>query len=87
MIKKTGMAGLFLLGFMVPALAQMLSEQSQDFVTKAALGNQFEIRSSEIALDKAYSPNVKDFAQMMIKDHSQAGENLKSVLETIKSNM
>jgi putative membrane protein len=46
------------------------------FVNKAALSNTFEIRSSEIALEKSKDPKVLDFAKHMIADHLAATEKL-----------
>jgi putative membrane protein len=36
----------------------------------------FEIRSSELALQKSQTDAVKEFAQMMITDHTAASKNL-----------
>jgi putative membrane protein len=42
--------------------------------------NDFEIRSSELARDKATSQDVKNFAAQMITDHTAAGEKLKAAM-------
>jgi predicted outer membrane protein len=57
------------------------STEAQEFVDKAAVSNQFEIESSQAALDAAESQEVKDFAQKMVDDHSKAGEDLKAAVE------
>lgn len=49
-----------------------------DFVTKAAIGNQFEIQSSELARDRIRSDQVRQFADRMIRDHRAAGDRLKT---------
>ena len=49
------------------------------FVAEAAQGNQFEIVSSTLALQR--SDQVKAFANHMISDHTTAAEKLKRVLE------
>ena len=41
----------------------------------------FEIRSSEVALQKSQSDAVRGFAQMMINDHTAASEGLKTAAE------
>lgn len=46
------------------------------FVNRAALSNIFEIRSSELALEKSKDPKVLDFAKRMIADHMAATEKL-----------
>lgn len=49
------------------------------FVKEAGAGNTAEIRMGELALKNAESPEVKEFAQMMIKDHTAANEELAEV--------
>lgn len=46
------------------------------FVAMVASSNAFEIRSSQLAEERAQSPEVKDFAAQMIADHTRAGEAL-----------
>ena len=46
------------------------------FVKEAGAGNAAEVKMAELALKNAESQEVKDFAQMMIKDHSQANDDL-----------
>lgn len=50
------------------------------YATAAALGDMFEIESSRIALEKTKSPEVKQFAQMMIDGHSKTAAEMKSAL-------
>jgi putative membrane protein len=40
----------------------------------------FEVKSSQLAIDKGVTGPTRDFAQMMIDDHSAAGSKLKSVV-------
>ncbi|CAM3602344.1 DUF4142 domain-containing protein [Bordetella sputigena] len=54
----------------------MLSSSDQTFLENAAQGNQAEIQGSQMALDKASSPEVRAFAQAMIKDHTAANQKL-----------
>jgi putative membrane protein len=49
---------------------------SQDFVKHAAQANLAEIKVSQLALEKAQSPDVKQFAQKMIDDHTKASSEL-----------
>lgn len=57
-----------------------LSSSSQDFVRRAATSNQFEIASSQLAADQSENPAVKEFAQQMITDHTQVGDDLTAAL-------
>lgn len=54
----------------------------QDFVNQAASSGMFEVQSSELALERAGSDEVKDFARMMIRDHGELNEQLKAVAAT-----
>jgi putative membrane protein len=54
---------------------------AQDFVNQAASGGMFEVQSSQLALERAQVQKVRDFAQMMIEDHTAANERLLSVAE------
>ncbi len=56
-----------------------IGSADQEFVTKAASSNMFEIESSQLAEDKAQSAEVKDFAKEMIRDHGKAGKEMTSL--------
>lgn len=56
-----------------------LTAQDMQFIKDAAAGNQFEVRTSEIAMKNGSSAFVKQFAKEMIIDHSAAFEELKVV--------
>ena len=62
---------------MVPAVA-FAASSAQEFASKAAGSNMFEIESSRLALKSASSSDVKAFAQQMIDDHTKAGNELKA---------
>jgi len=55
-----------------------LATDTKDFVKKAAIANQFEIESSQVALQRSSSADVKAFAQKMIDDHTKAGADFKA---------
>ncbi len=50
------------------------------FAQKAAMSNQFEIESSQLAGEKARSADIKSFARMMVDDHTRAGEAFRTAL-------
>jgi len=51
----------------------------RDFVREIASANMAEMQMGKLALDHASDANVKAFAQMMVRDHTQAGEKLTAV--------
>jgi len=62
-----------------PTTAPAMAETKVDtatFVKKVPSANEFEIQSSQMALQKASADDVKKFAQQMIDDHTKAGEQL-----------
>lgn len=55
---------------------------AQDFAQMAAMSDMFEIESSNIALKKVKSGPVRDFAQMMVADHTKSSQALKEAVTT-----
>lgn len=49
------------------------------FITKAASGGMMEVQLGQIAQERAQSQRVKDFGQMMVRDHGKANDELKSI--------
>jgi len=54
----------------------------QAFVTKAAQGNSAEVALGQIVVEKSKNPVVKQFAQMMVKDHTAALDELQDLAQT-----
>ena len=50
-----------------------------DFLTEAASGGMMEVELGRIAKKNAASKAVKDFGEMMVRDHSNANAELKSL--------
>jgi len=55
-----------------------LEKMDRDFVMKAASGGMMEVELGNIAQQNAASQRVKDFASMMVRDHSKANDELMS---------
>jgi putative membrane protein len=53
------------------------------FVREAGYGGNDEIALSKIAIRKSNSPTVRNFAAMMVAQHSQAGAKLKMIAASI----
>ncbi|HKP32968.1 MAG TPA: DUF4142 domain-containing protein [Chitinophagaceae bacterium] len=59
--------------------ATSTDESSADFMVKAANGGMMEVELGKDAQQKARSKEVKDFAEMMVRDHTTAGNELKAL--------
>ena len=67
--------------FASTAMAQMGAPPAEEFVTMASSSDMFEIQSSTAALEKGESAAVKEFAQMMVADHTKSSEELLAAVE------
>jgi putative membrane protein len=56
-----------------------LAPSDRTFIKKAAQGGLAEVELGKLATEKAASPEVKQFGQRMVEDHSKANEQLKQV--------
>jgi putative membrane protein len=65
-------------GMSQPSSASLTSAE-RNFAEKALRGGQFEVETSRLALQKASSGQLRDFANMMITDHGQANRDLESL--------
>lgn len=75
MAADTGMAG--------SGAAGMAGEQvpaAQEFVQAAAMSDMFEIASSKLALERAAGTPTRQFAQMMVDDHTKSTQALKQAV-------
>jgi putative membrane protein len=54
-------------------------EADTEFAVEAADAGMLEVQAGSLALSKASSTKVKEFAQMMIDDHTKANEELKAL--------
>jgi putative membrane protein len=59
--------------------AQGLTADEENFIRKAATSDQTEIMLSKLALERASSPQVKEFAQTMVTDHTKSTSLLKPI--------
>jgi putative membrane protein len=54
------------------------------YVREAALSDMFEVAAGKLAITRARSNDVKDFARMMVKDHTESTKMLKDAIEQSK---
>ena len=53
----------------------------QAFVKKAAMGGLAEVQLGKMAVERAASPDVKQFGQRMVDDHGKANQELMTLVE------
>jgi putative membrane protein len=71
---------LFLLSVALNAYTDTKTTGNQySFVTAAGQANMAEVELANLALSKSQNEDVKEFAQMMITDHSKANDELKGL--------
>jgi len=67
----------------LPAVAaDAPAHADQTFMTKAAGGGIYEVEVSKMAASKAKNADVKAYAEMLVKDHTAANEELKQLAST-----
>jgi putative membrane protein len=59
--------------------ARDVSNADQNFVREITSANMAEMQMAKLALQRASAGNVKKFAQMMVTDHTKAGEKLNAL--------
>jgi putative membrane protein len=69
------------LGLLVPRAnaATAVSAADQEFMQAAAQGGMTEVKLGELATQKGLRADVKEFGQMMVKDHSAINDDLKAL--------
>jgi putative membrane protein len=63
------------------AAKQQLAQEDMDFVKKAAGDGMAEVKLGQLAQTNAESDQVKQFGQRMVDDHTEAGDQLKSIAQ------
>ena len=58
------------------------SSLDTEFITKAAQSDMTEIQTSQLALQKSKNKSVRDYAQMMIKHHTESSKELKPIAQS-----
>ncbi|HEX4173435.1 MAG TPA: DUF4142 domain-containing protein, partial [Acetobacteraceae bacterium] len=58
-----------------------LSSADRNFVDHAASGGMAEVQTAQLAQQRSSSPQVKQFANRMITDHTQANSELQQIAE------
>lgn len=61
--------------------AKHMTASDRMFIRKAAEGGEAEVELGKLAQEKAASPEVKQFGERMVNDHSKANDQLKEVVQ------
>ena len=86
MFTKKMITGAAVSGLMLVAGAALANADAMDlkFAKMAAQGGIFEVKSSQIALQKTHNMQVMNVARRMVKEHSAANAELKTVAQDNK---
>jgi putative membrane protein len=68
-----------LTGFAATQAMATPSASDKIFAEKAAAGGMAEVQLGQLAQQKATSPQIKQFGQRMVTDHSQANQDLQQI--------
>jgi len=72
---RTMIISMVLAVFLVPLYAH----HGNQFLSKAMESNTFDVRLAEMAVNKTQNDHVKEFAQIIIRDHTQAIDQMKKL--------
>lgn len=64
------------------AAGEHVKRVDSNFIKKAAKGGLDEVEIGTVAQDRATNPQVKEFARMMVTDHTKANSELMSIAAT-----
>lgn len=76
---KLALATAGMLGLAASQAMAALSPSDRSFATKAAAGGMAEVTLGQLAEQKAMSPQIKQFGERMVSDHSQANQALQQI--------
>ena len=57
-----------------------VSSKDKNFIEEAAAGGMLEVQGSQLALQRATDPEVKQFAEQMVKDHEKVNKQLMTLV-------
>src|SRR5262245_50108009 len=75
LVSRTIIVSMIAAALVVPLFAH----HGTQFLTRAMEMNTAEVQLAEMAMKKSQNPQVKDFAQMLVRDHTQALDKIKQL--------
>lgn len=76
-----------LAGTATAATMSTLTETDKTFISKAGMGNQFEIEAAKLAQTQSTDPAVKAYALKMIADHTKLAASLTTAVKRADPSM
>ncbi|WP_207510885.1 DUF4142 domain-containing protein [Longitalea luteola] len=64
-----------------------LDDRTQKFMNEAAMGGMAEVQLGKLAQERATNARVKNFAEMMVREHSEANNELQSIAQRKNLNL
>lgn len=65
---------------LVGTVSAEMTSTTKGFVTAAATSDMYEVAAGKLAMQRAHSPAVKDFARQMVAAHTRTTATLKDIL-------
>jgi putative membrane protein len=66
-----------------PVVQPVLSQAGMDCVVRLNAANQYEVQAAQVALQRSTNPDVRNFAQMMIDQHTAAIAQVGGAMQSI----
>jgi putative membrane protein len=70
----------------VAVVQPQLSQAGMDCVLRLGASDAYEIQAAQVALQRSTNPDVRNFAQMMIDQHTQSTQQMAAALHSINMN-
>lgn len=58
------------------------NQTDKRFVTEAANAGVYEVQAAQVAAKKAQNPQVREYAEMLVRDHEKSNEELRKLAAT-----
>lgn len=72
---------------LVGQVSAEMTSTTKGFVTAAAISDMYEVTAGKIAAQRAQSPDVREFAEKMVKAHTETTDKLKSIIASNNINV
>jgi len=85
-MSNIGFRTILVLMIVVALFAPLYGHHGTQFLSKAMEMNTAEVRLAEMAANKTQNPRIKDFAQMLVRDHNQTLDKIKELRDARLAN-